>query len=163
MALDILFCLLIFWACFKGYNKGLFVAAFSFAGIIIGLVVAFKISATVTEWLSQYTHIETSWMPLVSFFVIIIAILLLSKILAGILQKGMEFMLIGWINRLGGVLFYVLVYTVLLSIFLFFAEKLQLFKAHTLAESKCYPFIKPIGTMIIHNAGKIVPAINNMF
>ena len=50
MFIDTLFLLAMIAALFKGYTKGLVVAVFSFAAIIIGLAAALKLSSAVAVW-----------------------------------------------------------------------------------------------------------------
>jgi len=163
MAIDVLFCILLLLAIYKGYSKGLIVAVFSFFAIIIGLAAAVKLSALVAGWLKASTNISLRWLPFIAFALVMISIILLMRLAAGLLQKSAEFMLMGWANRIGGILLYAAIYTMVYSVFLFFAVQLQLLKPETTATSKCFSFIEPLGPMVINGFGKLVPLFKDLF
>ena len=58
---------------------------------------------------------------------------------------------------------YFFLYSVVFSIVLFFAGQLNLIKSETIADSKVYPWIEPIGPYIINGIGKIAPFFRDMF
>ena len=71
--------------------------------------------------------------------------------------------MLGWVNRIGGIIFYALLYSIVLSIFLFYAVQLHLIKNETITASSCYSFIKPLGPGIIDKLGIIIPFFKDMF
>jgi membrane protein required for colicin V production len=163
MIIDITFVLLLIWACFKGYKKGLIVALFSFIGLVIGLAAALKLSAVVADHLKNSVNVSAKWLPFLSFILVFIVVVLLVRLGAKLIEKTLEVALLGWANRLGGILLYTLVYTIILSIFLFYAEKINLLKPATIKDSICYPFIEPWGPKLIQWFGKLIPAFKNIF
>ena len=163
MIIDIFFCILMAMAVFKGYSRGLIVAVFSFFAIIVGLAAALKLSTVVADWLGHSTNIASKWLPFLSFLLVMIGFILLIRLVAGIIQKGVEFMLMGWINRLGGIVLYVAIYTTVFSVVLFFADKIHLVKQQTIQESVVYSYIEPCGPKIVNGFAVIVPFFKNMF
>jgi membrane protein required for colicin V production len=150
-------------AVFKGYSRGLIVAIFSFFAIIIGLAAALKLSTVVADWLGHSTNLASKWLPFLSFVMVMVGFILLIRLVAGIIQKGVEFMLMGWINRLGGIILYAAIYTTVFSVVLFFAEKIHVLKPHAIQESVLYSYIEPFGPKIVNGFALIVPFFKNMF
>jgi len=163
MFIDTLFLLIMIAAIFKGYSKGLVVAIFSFAGIFIGLAAAIKLSAAVAVWLQKSTNLSGYWLPFLSFIMVMIAVVFLVKIASKIVEKTVQFALMGWVNKIGGILLYTLLYISILSIVLFYFDKMHLLKEETIATSKTYFFIEPIAPKVIAGFGKIIPIFKDMF
>lgn len=150
-------------AVYKGYTRGFIVSIVSFCAIIIGLAAAVKLSAIVANWLRQSTHISSQWLPFLSFIIVMIGIMFLLRLVANVLQKSVEFLLMGWVNKIGGMLFYAIIYTLVFSVLLFYADKMNILKQETISVSKCYPFVQPWGVKVINGFGKIIPIFKDLF
>ncbi len=163
MVIDSIFVILLIMAAIKGYSRGLIVAVFSFVAIIIGLAAAMKLSTIVANWLHDSTNISMAWLPILSFALVMLGVIVLVRLGANMVQRSVEFAMIGWINKIGGILLYAALYITVLSILLFFTEKINLIKPSTVSESRFYPFIKPWGPKAINGFGMIIPLFKNMF
>ncbi len=163
MFIDIPYFILLLLAIYKGYNRGLIVAIFSFVGLIVGLAAAIKLSAFVANWLSKNTHIGLGWLPVLSFVIVFICVVFLIKLIAGILQKSVELMLMGWANRVGGILLYASLFTMVFSVLLFYAVQLNVLTTESISTSKCYGFVKPWAGYFINGVGKVFPIFKGLF
>ena len=161
--LAIIFAIVIVIALFKGYRNGLIVAVFSLLAIIVGLAAAMKLSVYVAKQLGEHTSVSQSWLPFLSFALVMIAVVILVRLGATALQKMAELVMLGWLNKLAGVVLYAVLYMLVLSVLLFFAEKLHLLDTHTIAASKVYGFIQPWGPKTIDGIGKLIPLFSDMF
>jgi membrane protein required for colicin V production len=155
--------LLLLLACFKGYSKGLILALFSIIGFIAGLAAALKLSAYAAEKLSGSFNTSGKWLPFVSFLLVFLVVVLLVNLGARLLQKSVEMIMLGWANRLGGILLFIVLYSILLSVFLFYAVQLHFLSDEALAASVTYPYLKPIGPAVIDGLGTVVPIFKNLF
>jgi membrane protein required for colicin V production len=163
MAIDAFFVILVVLACIKGFQRGLIVAVFSIIAFVLGLAAALKLSAVVAEKLSESVSVSAKWLPVISFMLVFLIVLLLVHLGAKMLQKSVEFVMLGWVNRLGGIIFYGLLYTIVFSVFLFYAVQLHLIKNETIVASLCYSFIQPLGPGVINMLGFIIPFFKDMF
>ncbi len=161
--LDIFFVIIIIIACIRGYQKGLIIAIFSIVAFIIGLAAALKLSAVVAGWLGIHSSINAKWLPVLSFAAVFFIVVLLVRWGGKLVEKTFKIALLGWVNRLGGIAFYATLYIIILSIFLFYAEKVHLLDAATFEASQTYPFVKPWGPFVIESFGKIIPIFKDMF
>lgn len=150
-------------AIFKGLRKGLIVALFSFLGFIIGLAAALKLSAAMAKYIGNSVAISQRWLPFVAFIIVFVIVVLLVRLGAKLLQGAVQMVMLGWMNRIGGVLFYVLIYFFIFSILLFYATALNLIKPATVQASVTYGFIQPFGPKVIALLGSIIPFFKNMF
>ncbi len=163
MVIDIIFIVLLALAVWKGFSKGLIIAFLTSLGFFIGLIAALKLSATVAEWLQQEANTQGRWWPLIAFALVMLVVMLLVKLLANFLHRTVQFAMLGWINRLGGVLFYALIYLMLYSIILFYISKMGLFSLETMNSSLSYSFLASMGPKSIDAIGSIIPALKGLF
>lgn len=163
MVLDIAFALAIVFAIFKGYTKGFILALFSFAGILIGLAAAMKLSSVVAAYLTDGSEQPSRWLPFLAFILIVIAVMLLVRLAAKLIQKGFEVAMLGWVNRIAGIALYALLYAVLLSILLYYLIKMGVVSDATAQSSITYPFLKDLGPHAIEFMGKALPFLKNTF
>lgn len=160
--IDIVVAITIAFAAFKGYSKGLIVAVFSFLAIIIGLAAAMKLSVVLAEYFSA-NGMEGKWVTFLSFALVMFGVALLIRWVAKMIQRTAEFAFMGWINRLGGIVFYALLYLTLLSVVLFYFTRIGLVSDTAVASSTTYPYIQPLGPYVIENIGKVIPIFKGMF
>lgn len=163
MFIDILFAVLLVMACIKGYSKGLIIALFSVLAFIIGLAAAMKLSTVAADYLKANLNVGAQWLPFLSFILVFLAVVLLVRWGAKLIEKTVSFAMLGWVNKIGGVLLYVALYTIILSIILFYAQKINLVNAETIVASKTYAFIQPWGPKAIDGLGVVLPWFKNMF
>jgi membrane protein required for colicin V production len=163
MLIDLIFAVMIVVAIFKGYQKGLILAAFSIIAFIVGLAAALKLSAIVAAWLKDSIAVSAKWLPFIAFVLVFFAVVLLIRLGARLVEKAFQAVLLGWVNRIGGILLYALLYLIILSIFIFYAEKLQLLQPATIQSSVTYSFIEPWGPKLMDNIGTLLPIFKDMF
>jgi membrane protein required for colicin V production len=163
MVIDIIFCILLLVAVVKGWRRGLVIAVFSVIALVVGLAAAMKLSTVVATWLKDSTSISVQWLPFLSFAIVLIGVILLVRWGANLIEASLEVTLMGWVNRLGGMVLYILVYTLAFSVLLFYAAQLKLLNEDTIAQSVTYSKIQPLGPMVINTLGKLVPWFKDMF
>lgn len=163
MLIDILFIAIVITAIFKGYSKGLIMAVFSAVSIFVGLIAATKLSAVVANYLHANAHINWYWLPVISFALVMFAVVLLIILGGKFVQKTFEVALLGWANRLGGIVLFFCIYITVLSVILFFAEKINFISEDTVKNSKTYFFIQPWGPLAINAIGYIIPIFKGLF
>ena len=163
MVIDIIFILVMIFAVFKGISKGLVLGIFSLLTVLIGLAAALKLSAILANYLKGNIGSFGKWIPVLSFILVFIVVILLVKLGARVIEKTIQLAMLGWLNRLGGILFYSALYIIIFSIFLFYAEKMYLVKQETILQSQVYPYIAPWGAKVIENLGKIIPFFRDIF
>ncbi|MEP7280201.1 MAG: CvpA family protein [Bacteroidota bacterium] len=163
MPIDIIFIVLLAIAVFKGYSRGLIVAVFSVLALVIGLAAAMKLSVVTAVRLKDAVHVAAKWLPVIAFAVVFLLVVLLVRLGARAIEKTAEFALLGWANKLGGILVYMVLYTVVLSVLLFYAEKAAILAPNTITSSKTYGFIKPWGPAAINAIGNMLPFFKDMF
>lgn len=163
MILDIIVLATVAAAIYKGYTKGLIVGLFSFVALLIGAAAAVKLGALAGQYLQQNTSVGGKWAPLLGFLVIFVLVLLLVRIAAGFIEKSVEAISLGWVNKLGGIAFYLLIYLTLVSILMFYIAKMEILSPRQLADSQTYPILSPLAPALMDFIGNLVPFFKDMF
>jgi membrane protein required for colicin V production len=102
-----LICVLVFiYAITKGYSKGLIGALFSLIGNLMGVVLAVLFSGNLSEWLQEAGNYQVKWLPALVFILILISVNLVARILSRIVESAAELVMLGWLNKLGGIVFF---------------------------------------------------------
>jgi membrane protein required for colicin V production len=163
MLIDIVFAIIIVLALIKGFQKGLVVALFSFVAFFIGLAAALKLSALVAGYLGKSTNISNQWLPIISFAVVFIIVIILVRLGAKMIEKSVQAVMLGWLNKIGGIIFFLAIYITIFSVLLFYADQLNLLQQETINKSVSYKYVQPWGPKIINAFGQVIPIFKNMF
>jgi membrane protein required for colicin V production len=163
MLIDFTFAALLILAIIKGYQKGLIIALFSIIAFIVGLAAALKLSAAVAAYLKDSISVSAKWLPFIAFALVFFVVIILVRMGAKLIEKTFQAVMLGWLNRIGGILLYAALYLIILSIFIFYAEKLQLLQRAAIESSQTYPFIQPWGPKVMNNFGRLIPVFKDMF
>ena len=163
MIIDIIVVIILILAVIKGFRQGLIVALFSFIAFIIGLAAAMKLSVVAAGYIGKAVSVSDKWLPIIAFAVVFLVVVLLVRLGAKFIQKTVELAMLGWVNRVGGILLYVGLYILIFSVVLFFADQMSFIKPETKTESATYSYIQPWGSKIIDGLGKIIPVFKGMF
>ena len=101
--LDIIIAVLIIIPAFIGLKAGIIKAVLSLAGIIVGVILAGRYHAALSE---QLTFIQSADLAnIVAFAIILIGVMVIAAVLASWLKWAVSAILLGWVNRLGGAVF----------------------------------------------------------
>jgi membrane protein required for colicin V production len=163
MLLDLIYALIIVFAIFHGYRRGLIVGLFSLVAVIIGLAAAMKLSIVAGIYISKVINVSEEWLPLISFIIVFILIVLLIRFGAKAIEKAIELAWMGWANKLGGIIFYAAIYTIVFSVLLFYAEQMNWLQLETIDKSVTYSFVQPWGQKAIDGFGAIIPIFKDLF
>ena len=163
MILDIIIAIVLIFAVFKGYQQGLIVALFTVLAFIIGIAAAVKLSVVVAGYIGKAVKVSDQWLPVISFVVVFVIVAFLIGWGARLIQKAVQLAMLGWVNRLGGILLYCALYILIISVIIFYADQVSLIKPEVKNASVTYSYIQPWGSIVIDGLGKIIPFFKGMF
>ena len=163
MILDIIVAVILILAIIKGYRQGLIVALFSLIAFIIGIAAALKLSVVAAGYIGKAVNVSDKWLPIISFAAVFLIVVLLVRLGAKFIQKTVELAMLGWVNRVGGILLYAGLYIIIFSVLLFYADQMNFIKPERKRESVTYSYIQPWGPKLIEGLGKIIPVFKGMF
>jgi membrane protein required for colicin V production len=140
---------ILIWACLigfivKGFMKGLVREACSLIGLVIGGWAAFRYYGYVAELIWPFIHLPQRVALVLSFFLIFLVLGLLFYLLGHLLTTVLKIMLLGGLNRVGGVIFGFLEGAFILCMVLYFATTKPTpdwLKGYLLRSTTAQPFI----------------------
>ena len=101
--LDIIILVVVVIAIFIGLRIGIIKAVLSLAGLIVGVILAGHFYVPLSEQLSFIS--QASIAEIVAFAIILIGVMIIASVLAALLKWTASLVMLGWINRLGGAVF----------------------------------------------------------
>jgi len=162
MYIDIIFICLVALACYEGIKKGFIQSIISFTAFFIGFFIATKCSATVAVYLNQHQWVNYKWIPFLSFILVLALVYVVMNLLGKIIEKSAELIMLGWFNKLTGILLYLLMYGLFYSMMLYYLNQLHVLSDKQINASFFYNKLAPIAPMVLVHVGKWVPIFKNM-
>ncbi len=157
--LDLIIAVVLVWAFYSGYKKGIIYMLISFLAIIVGLYAAIHFSYLIVELLSQWLHKNPDELAIMSYIITFIIVFALLHLTGKLLDKFLEAVALGFVNRIAGGALSVAIKLVVLSLILWlFDQGNQMFplvKQETLNESKLYKPVKDLSPVILVNLKKL--------
>jgi membrane protein required for colicin V production len=161
MWLDILTGTLLIIAILQGYRNGLIRAVVSFLSLFIGLVLAFQFAGWVAAQLKAHTKIESHWLPFISFLIVLVGVLLILRWTSGLLQQTAEWLMLGWLNKLLGILLYGFIYFTMLSAVVYFLQILGILVAADMKSTYTYAYLQKWWPYCMEKMGVWLPSIKH--
>ena len=115
---DIIIIIPLLWGAYKGFKKGLIIEVASLVALFLGVWGGVKFSSISAKYLSEMFSISEKIMPLISFSITFVGIVIVVFMLAKLLQKVIKMVALGTINKIAGGAFSVLKFTLIISIVL---------------------------------------------
>ncbi len=113
---DIIILLCFLPALIRGVMKGFIEQAVALVSLVLGAWLAFKFSTVVGEWLQPFFKVSETVMHVISFAVIMIAVVLVLFVLGKLLAGISKIVMLGWLDRLLGLVFALLIAGLLVGI-----------------------------------------------
>jgi membrane protein required for colicin V production len=163
MGIDIFVLILLAIAVFKGWQKGLVVGLFSLLAIIVGAAAALKLSSVAGAYMSDAFPNLAKWIPFLSFVMVFVLVVIAVKLLAKFIEETLEWTMLGWLNKLGGIFFFAILYMLVASIVLFYLNKLGFVSDTAKNTSQTYHILAPLAPTIMDGLGKLIPIFKDLF
>lgn len=122
---DIIIIIPLIWGAYKGFKKGIIIEIASFIALGLGIWGGIKFSSISAEYLSKIFDIASNLMPLISFAVTFIGIVIVVFTLAKMLQKIVSMVALGFVNKAAGALFGMLKFGLIMSVIINFSNLLN--------------------------------------
>jgi membrane protein required for colicin V production len=148
MVIDILFLAMMCFAVFKGMQNGLIVAIFSIVGWILGIYAAFRFSDIAAARLQDSIDVSPRVLSIISFILVFSLVIIIVNLGARLIERTIQLTPVGWLNRLGGIFFYVLLYALIFSVIVYFAGKVNLLSRETISSSRVWRWIEPLARFV---------------
>lgn len=155
--LDIILIIPILWLAYRGFRKGLIIELFTLAALILGVYVSIHFSDVVGRFLVEKLNLQSNHMSIIAFIVTFIGVVILVNILGRILEKFIDMIALGFINKMLGGIFGIAKAVIFLSVIIFvinmFDKKEKIFTEERREGSFLY---KPVALVV----PSILPFLN---
>ena len=136
-----------------GFVSGLVMQLASLVGLVLAAIFAGQLSDLIAPRLIAYTEVSPHIGGPVSYIVAFVAILIAIVLIGKAIQKAIDALELNTLNRLGGAVFSVAKWFVLISIVLNLIVEIdqdkRLIKEDVRQESLAYPYVKGLATMVV--------------
>jgi len=163
MLLDIVAITLVIIFFIRGYMKGIIVAAFSVLAIVLGIITALKLSELLASYMFEQGWVTSGWAQLISYIVLFIGVVWGVRLLAKAIESAMQAVMLGWVNKGLGGLFYAFIATMAWSALLWLGTEMKIVTPEMIAESKTYEYIQPVAPWVADKVGYLWPMAKKVF
>jgi len=150
--IDVILGLLLIFSVIGGFKNGLITEIASLAALILGIWGAIHFSYITTELLIKYFDLKSNYLNIISFGVTFIVIVILVHIVGNVVNNMFDSMMLGVVNKLGGMVLGLARSILFLSIVLLVFDKIdndvQIIPEETKAKSRMYEPIRNIAPYI---------------
>lgn len=156
--LDIVLAIPLLWGLYKGILKGIIIELASLLALIFGIYGALHFAVYSQPFLKEEFSIDSTFLPIVSFGLTFLAIVLIVRLLAYIIDRFLKLVALGFLSRILGGLFGILkvafIISALLLVFNTFDSQLHLIPLEQKTNSLLY---RPISNMV----STIIPDVSD--
>ena len=163
MIIDIVTITLILLFFIRGWRKGVIVALFSLLAVVAGIICALKLSGVFAAYLFSKGWVTSGWAQIIAYVLLFIGVIWLVRLGAKIIQRSVEAVMLGFINRLAGGLFYSLLMAIIVSACLWLANQVHAISPETIAVSKTFSYILPLAPWVFAHIGAVLPFVRTIF
>ncbi|MCX6295318.1 MAG: CvpA family protein [Bacteroidetes bacterium] len=155
--IDILLCMPLVWGLYKGFTKGLIIEAATMVAFGLGVWGGITFSNYVASKIANGFNWHSPYLPIVSFAFTFLGIIILVYFIAKMVQRMVDGMALSAFNKIGGAVFGVLKFAMVMSVIIFMIDALEesypTISFQTKEESLLY---KPVGKI----APMLIPSLN---
>ena len=124
--LDIILLICFLPGIIRGLSKGFLEQALALVGIVLSVWAAFRFSGLVATWLKPYVDFSETTVNVIAFALILVAMSLLVLLVAKLLTKVIEMAMMGWLDKMLGLVFALAVNALVIGVFIILFDTVNL-------------------------------------
>jgi membrane protein required for colicin V production len=121
--IDLVFIIILLWSAYKGFRKGFILQLSTLAALLLGIFGAIHFSDFTADFLTNNFNISNQYLQIIAFAVTFIVIVIAVHLLARLIEKLVQAIALGFVNRILGIVFGVAKVAFILSIILVLVNK----------------------------------------
>lgn len=150
--LDIILLVCFLPGLIRGLSKGFLEQVIMLAGVVLGVWAAFHFSTFACAWLKPYLDVSEKALTIVSFTLILLAVIVLAFLAAKALTKLVELVLLDWLDKTLGFVFALSVNALFIGICIILFDtlnvKFEFVKPEILESSVVYSALKDLSYLV---------------
>ncbi|MGQ8337071.1 CvpA family protein [Sunxiuqinia sp. A32] len=116
--IDLILGVLLFIAAIRGFGRGFVSEVASLVALVLGIWGALRFSHLTGQFLVETFDFQSKYMGLISFFVTFVLIVVVVQLISHAVEKIIDSIALGFLNRLAGLLFGIIKTALILSVVL---------------------------------------------
>ncbi|MBS3807052.1 MAG: CvpA family protein [Bacteroidales bacterium] len=120
---DLVFIVLLIWSAYRGFTKGFILQLSTLAALLLGIYGAIHFSDFTARMLTEHFSISTDYLSIIAFALTFVAIVIAVHLLARLIEKLIQAIALGFINRILGIVFGIAKTAFIISIILVLVNK----------------------------------------
>lgn len=158
--IDIILLVCLLPAFYFGIKNGLVRQIISVAVLYFGITLSLRFADLVSTWILKVVTLSDFWVKTISFILIFLVVAFLLNLIGKLIEKILKIALLGWLNKLLGVVITLAIFLVILSIIIHFIDaannSFNFIAKDKIAESKLYP-------LLLEFSNKLFPYLESFF
>ncbi|PCJ80767.1 MAG: hypothetical protein COA49_08030 [Bacteroidetes bacterium] len=148
--IDIVLIIILIWGGISGFRKGLILSLASFVAIIAGALAAYYGSDAIAVELVTEVDWSQKQIAVASFAIAFLGVVLLVHLLAKVLEKALDIVALGFVNKISGAIFGMAKNALLLTFVIFGLKGLGDYIPEDVDE-ECvvYPVVESIAPLVL--------------
>lgn len=151
--IDITLLIPLLLALWRGFRRGLVLELSTLIGLFLGIFAGIRFSSYAADILQSKLEIESAHLPILSFAVTFLAVVIAVFILGKVLERIIKIMALSLLNKLAGALFSLskvaLILAIILVLFSRFNADFEWVDQTQLSQSVSYTVLSELGELIL--------------
>jgi membrane protein required for colicin V production len=150
-------------AMYKGYKNGFIKEIIGTIAVIAGLIGSFALAYKLTTYLNENTDWQSNFIPIISYFLVFIGIVLAVVIIGKLLNYLINITLLGIFNRVAGIAVSVLKFAFLLSVLVWLVKATSFVNVENLTNSNTFKYVSPVAPWVFDFFGRHFDNLNGLW
>ena len=163
MILDLVVLVALVWGFFVGFRRGILHSLFFLLGLIVGTLLALKLSQVTTSYLHQWIHLDHSYLPLISFAILFFLGLGATLLIASGIESFLKALKLNLLNKLAGAFVWMAIFLFLTSTAFWYLRQYEIISDELVNQSVSYDLIAPLAPWLVHQVGILIPWMKDLF
>lgn len=157
--LDIAIAVPLVWGLYKGLTSGIIMEVSRILALIAGVYLSVRFAQELSEYLYRNTDITNEFLPIISFAIIFVGVVLLVHLFARAIEKLAKAVALGWANKAAGAAFGIFRMAFVLSVVIMMLTRFELLSKFNRGETAQQSFLyEPVSQL----APFIIPVLEDV-
>ncbi len=163
MWIDVAFAVFASIGFYWGYSRGIIKTLISVVAMFVAFVLAIRFGPAITHALADvFQQPATGFFPLLGFVVAFVLVLVALRLIANVLERGLQAIRLNFVNQIAGGVVTAVVAVVALSFLLWFGDSAALIQPSSKSDSITYPALEALPDQAYTLIGKAKPALDDL-
>lgn len=163
MILDLVVLGALAWGFFVGFRRGILHSLFFLLGLVVGTILALKLSQVASQHLHEWTNLDQSYLPLVSFAILFFLGLGGTLLVAGGIEGFLKVLQLNLINKLSGAVVWMVIALFITSTVFWYLRQYEIISEEAVEQSMTFGVIAPLSPWLMEQMGNVIPWLKDLF